>query len=56
MIGVKIGTLLGPMLGSIIYTKLGYWPVFVAVLVVVAIDLLLRVCMIKKGKAAKWEK
>ena len=55
MIGFNIGTLLGPMLGGIIYTKLGYWPVFVVVLAVVASDLLLRVFMIEKGKAANWE-
>ncbi|KAL8794966.1 MAG: hypothetical protein Q9195_002548 [Heterodermia aff. obscurata] len=56
MIGFNIGLLLGPMLGGVIYTKLGYWPVFVAVLAVVGSDLLLRVFMIEKGKAAKWDK
>ena len=55
MIGFNIGTLLGPMLGGIIYSKLGYWPVFIVVLAVVAFDFLLRLVMIEKGKAAKWE-
>ena len=55
MIGFNIGTLLGPMLGGIIYTQLGYWPVFIVVLAVVASDFLLRIFMIEKGKATKWE-
>lgn len=55
MIGFNIGLLLGPMLGGIIYTKLGYWPVFVVVLAVVASDFLLRIVMIEKEQAAKWE-
>ena len=54
MIGFNIGTLLGPLLGGIIYTRLGYWPVFVVVLAVVASDFLLRIFMIEKPKAAKW--
>ena len=55
MIGFNIGLLLGPMLGGIIYTKLGYWPVFIVVLAVVALDFLLRIFMVEKRKAAKWE-
>ena len=55
MIGFNIGTLLGPMLGGIIYTQLGYWPVFLVVLAVVAFDFLLRIFMVEKGKAAKWD-
>lgn len=55
MIGFNIGTLLGPLFGGIIYTNLGYWPVFIVVLGVVASDFLLRMFMIEKRKAAKWD-
>ena len=55
MIGFNIGVLLGPTLGGVIYSKLGYWAVFVVVLAVVAFDFLLRIFMIEKRHAAKWE-
>ena len=54
MMGLNIGTLVGPLLGGVIYTKLGYWSVFIVVLAVVGFDFLLRVFMIEKVRAAKW--
>lgn len=56
MMGLNIGTLVGPLLGGIIYTRLGYWSVFIVVLAVVGFDFLLRVFMIEKVKALKWSK
>lgn len=54
MMGLNIGTLVGPLLGGIIYTRSGYWSVFIVVLGVVGFDFLLRLFMIEKVKASKW--
>ncbi|KAL9635409.1 MAG: hypothetical protein Q9164_003475 [Protoblastenia rupestris] len=56
MMGLNIGYLVGPLLGGVIYTECGYWTVFAVVLGVVGFDFLLRVFMVEKGTAAKWDR
>lgn len=52
--GMNLGTLIGPFLAGIIYSRLGYYAVFAVVLGVIAFDFCLRLLMIEKKTAAKW--
>ena len=56
MMGLNIGTLVGPLVGGLVYASLGYWSVFIIVLGVVGFDFVLRLFMIEKVKASKWSK
>ena len=51
---MNLGTLIGPFLAGIIYSRLGYYAVFAVVLGVIAFDFCLRLLMIEKKTAAKW--
>jgi MFS family permease len=51
---ISVGTMLGPLLGGVLYQHGGYYSVFGLAFGVIAIDLLLRFAMIEKRHAAKW--
>ena len=51
----NVGVLIAPLLGGIVYANAGYYAVFVMMLGLVLIDILLRLVMIEKKIAAKWE-
>lgn len=53
-LGMTAGTILGPLLGGIVYDAGGYSTVFIMAFAVIAIDILLRFVMIEKKIAAKW--
>ena len=46
--------MIGPFIAGIIYAKVGYLAVFAAILVVIALDFILRLFMIEKQSARKW--
>lgn len=52
--GMNLGALIGPFLAGTIYDRLGYYAVWVACLVVIAFDFVLRVIMVEKKTAMKW--
>ncbi|KAL4818865.1 major facilitator superfamily domain-containing protein [Aspergillus spinulosporus] len=52
---VALGFLLGPLLGGIVYDKAGYDVVFRMAFALVGLDLVMRVAMIEKGVAARWD-
>jgi MFS family permease len=54
--GMTSGVMIGPMLGGLIYAKVGYYAVFVVVLAVITLDLLLQLFMVEKETADKWLK
>ena len=51
----NVGVLIAPLLGGIIYANAGYYAVFAMMLGLVLIDILIRLVMIEKKIAAKWE-
>ncbi|KAE8370705.1 MFS transporter [Aspergillus caelatus] len=51
---ISVGTMLGPLLGGVLYQHGGYYSVFGLAFGVIAIDLLLRLAMIEKRHAEKW--
>ena len=53
-LGMTAGTILGPLLGGIVYDAGGYSTVFIMAFAVIVIDILLRFVMIEKKIAAKW--
>lgn len=52
--GLNFGFIISPFLGGIVYAKAGYLTVFVMALGVIAFDFLLRVFMIEKKDAKKY--
>lgn len=53
-LGMTAGTVLGPLLGGVVYDAGGYYAVFIMAFAVIAVDILLRFVMIEKKIAAKW--
>jgi MFS family permease len=53
-LGMSLGILLGPVLGGIIFDKLGYNAVFVMMYICIAVDIILRLLVIEKSTAKKW--
>jgi MFS family permease len=51
---MSLGLLLGPLLGGILFEKVGYNSVFVLAYVFLAFDILLRVLIIDKKQAQQW--
>lgn len=52
--GMNLGLLTGPPLGGFIYDKAGYYAVFETILVIIAFDFFLRLCMVEKQSAMYW--
>lgn len=51
---ISVGTMLGPLMGGVLYQHGGYYSCFGLAFGVIAIDLLLRLIMIEKRHAEKW--
>ena len=54
--GMNIGVMVSPFLGGLVYDKAGYYSVFIMCLGVLAFVFLLRISIIERGTAAKYEK
>ncbi|KAL2010984.1 hypothetical protein VTN00DRAFT_3702 [Thermoascus crustaceus] len=52
--GVSAGTMLGPLLGGVIYQRGGYYSVFAVAFALIGVDIVLRLVMIEKKDAQKW--
>ena len=53
---ISIGELAAPVLGGVVYKKAGYPGVFGIGFAILAIDFIMRLLLIEKKTAAKWEK
>ena len=54
--GMNIGVMVSPFLGGLVYDRAGYYPVFYMCLGVIALVFLLRVSIVERKTAAKYEK
>lgn len=50
----SLGSLLGPLLGGVVYAHAGYYVVFVMGFIVLGVDIVLRLSMIEKSVARQW--
>ncbi|GAD94758.1 MFS transporter [Paecilomyces variotii No. 5] len=48
------GTMVGPLIGGIVYQHGGYYAVFAVAFALIAVDIILRLVMIEKKDAQKW--
>ncbi|KAJ9249921.1 hypothetical protein DTO207G8_6401 [Paecilomyces variotii] len=48
------GTMVGPLIGGIVYQNAGYYAVFAVAFALIGVDILLRLIMIEKKDAQKW--
>lgn len=55
-ISMGLGLLLAPLLGSIVFSRAGYYAVYGMCFGLLAVDILLRLVMIEKQVAAQWIK
>lgn len=53
-LGMSLGILLGPVLGGVVFDKLGYDAVFIMAYCMIAIDIILRLVAIEKKVAREW--
>lgn len=53
-LGLSVSTLLGPLLGGIVFAKGGYYAVFAMQYGLICLDIFMRVMMVEKKVAAKW--
>jgi MFS family permease len=53
-LGMSLGILLGPVLGGIVFEKLGYDAVYIMVYCLIAVDIALRLVAIEKKVARQW--
>jgi MFS family permease len=51
----KIGVVIGPVLGGVIYARLSYYAVFGVTLGFIAINFVLRLLLIETRVARKWD-
>jgi len=54
-VAMSLGVLFGPMIGGIVYERSGYYPVFAVTFGVIGLDILLRLLLVEKKIAAKWQ-
>lgn len=54
-IAYTMGTLVAPLLGGVVYARAGYYAVFYMTFSVIAVDILLRLLLIEKKIAARWD-
>lgn len=50
----SLGTMIGPLLGGVIYENGGYYAVFALAFALIGLDIVLRLVMIEKKDAQKW--
>lgn len=55
VLALALATLLGPLLGGILYETRGYFPVFALAFAFIGIDIFLRLFLVEKKVAATWE-
>jgi MFS family permease len=53
-LGMSLGILLGPVLGGMVFDKLGYNAVFIMIYCLILVDIALRIITIEKKVAKKW--
>jgi MFS family permease len=53
-LSMSLGILLAPLLGGVVYTRAGYYPVYYMAFGLVALDICLRMAMIEKKVALQW--
>ena len=53
-LAMSIGSIVGPLLGGVVYAKAGYYAVFAMGFALVGFDIFLRLLMIEKSSAAQW--
>ncbi|TVY75626.1 putative MFS-type transporter [Lachnellula suecica] len=51
----SLGSLLGPLLGGVVYAKAGYYAVFSMGFALIGVDIFLRLFMIEKSVAQQWD-
>ena len=49
-----VGVLISPLVGGLVYTRAGYYPLFAMALALISVDILLRLAMIEKKVAARY--
>jgi MFS family permease len=54
-IGVSLGMLISPLLGGVVYDKAGYNAVFGMCYALVGLDVILRLLLVEKKVAARWD-
>ena len=54
-IAFSMGVLIAPLLGGVVYARAGYYAVFYMTFSVIAIDIILRLALIEKKVAARWD-
>jgi predicted MFS family arabinose efflux permease len=50
----SLGTLIAPLLGGLVYSKAGYYSVFAMCIALIALDVVLRLCVIEAKDAERW--
>jgi MFS family permease len=53
-LSLNIAILVGPLLGGIVYARCGYYAVFGMAFGLIGLDILLRLAVVEKKRAAKW--
>jgi MFS family permease len=53
-VGMSVGVLIGPLLGGVVYDKVGYYPVFYMSFGLIALDIILRLALVEKKIAVQW--
>lgn len=53
-LGMSLGILIAPMLGGIVFDHAGYNAVFAMAYVLVGVDIILRLLLVEKKVAARW--
>jgi MFS family permease len=54
-IAYTMGTLLAPLLGGVVYARAGYYAVFYMTFAIITVDIFLRLLLIEKKIAARWD-
>lgn len=54
-IAFSMGVLVAPLLGGVVYARAGYYAVFYMTFSVIAVDIILRLALIEKKVAARWD-
>lgn len=54
-IAYTMGVLVAPLLGGVVYARAGYYAVFYMTFSVIAVDIVLRLTLIEKKIAARWD-
>ena len=55
-VSMSVGILVAPLLGGVVYSRAGYYGVYYMAFALIILDIILRLTMIEKKFAVKWEK